>query len=178
MAENLRDVISGDEYMDDVLLHKFDWRDKRVRSRIARFIWYGKKESVANIERLKAIQSRKLLRSIYWQTWNDSGGDRQVFQASYLYYEKFVELALGRNHKYVQIPGIPRKMWNPIPRPDGKPRRAKPFVTSEMRKQARRFERYVLRHMSFVGEGFMIFAAGEDRHNADIINRLIMAERP
>lgn len=177
MAENLQDILRGDLYMEDVLLQKFDWRDKLVRSRIARFIWYGKKESELNIDRLDAIDTGKLKRSIYWHTWNDSGGDRQVFEAKYLYYEKFVELALGKNHKYVQIPAIQMKMWGPIRRPDNKPRLAKPFVTTEFRKQVRRFERYVLRHLSFVGEGYMIYAAGFTRENADAINRLLIAEK-
>ena len=176
--ETLQDVIRGDLYMDEVYLQKFDWRDKLVRERIARFIWYGKKHSDANIERLNAIKSGELKRSIYWHTWNDSGGDRQVFEAKYLYYEKFVELALGKNHKYVQIPAIQIKEWGPISRPDHKPRKAKPFVTTEMRKQARRFESYLLRHLSFVGMGYMIFAAGDKRDRAAAINSLIMAQQP
>ena len=176
--ETLQDVIRGDLYMDEVYLQKFDWRDKLVRARIARFIWYGKKHSDANIERLDAIKSGELKRSIYWHTWNDSGGDRQVFEAKYLYYEKFVELALGKNHKYVQIPAIQIKEWGPISRPDHKPRKAKPFVTTEMRKQARRFESYLLRHLSFVGMGYMIFAAGDKRDRAAAINSLIMAQQP
>ena len=176
--ETLQDILRGDLYMDDVFLQKFDWRDKLVRARIARFIWYGKKHSDANIERLEAIKSGELKRSIYWQTWTASGGDMQVFQAKYLYYEKFVELALGKNHKYVKIPAIQVKEWGPIERPDHKIRKAKPFVTTEMRKQARRFERYVLRHLSFVGEGYMIFAASDRRNRAEIINRLILAEKP
>lgn len=178
MAETLQDILRGDLYQDEVFLQKFDWRDKLVRARIARFIWYGKKESDANINRLDAIQTGELKRSIFWRTWNDSGGDRQVFEAKYLYYEKFVELALGKNHKYVQIPAIQIKNWGPIQRPDRKPRRAKPFVTTEMRKQARRFERYVLRHLSFVGEAYMIFAAGDKRDRASAINNLIMAQEP
>ena len=56
-------------------------------------------------------------------------------------------------------------------------RRAKPHSTAEMRKQARRFERLLVDHFSFMGLGFMTYAAGANRENAEEINRLMMARR-
>ena len=46
-----------------------------------------------------------------------------------------------------------------------------------MRKQARKFERMVVDHFSFIGLGFLVYAAGANRENFEEINRLMTARR-
>jgi hypothetical protein len=46
-----------------------------------------------------------------------------------------------------------------------------------MRKQARKFERMIVNHFSFMGLGFLVYAAGANRENYEEINRLMMAHK-
>ena len=165
-----------DPYGDDIWARKFDWRDERVMKLIREFIQFGKEDSLGNIRRLAAIKSGKLLRSIGWKAWAESGGDAEVFQETYMKYGQFVELAVGKNNPYTPIDPIKQRAWRPIP-VRGRKRKAKPHSTSEMRKQARRFERMVVDHLSFMGLGYMLYAAGANRENAAEINRLMMARK-
>ena len=165
-----------DPYADQILATKFDWRDEQVMQFIRRFIMHGKIDAKKNIKRLSAIKSGQLIRSIGWKAWSDSGGDAEVFQETYLKYGQFVELAVGKNNPYTPIDPFTTRAWKPIP-VRGKKRRAKPHSTAEMRKQARRFERLLVDHFSFMGLGFMTYAAGANRENAEEINRLMMARR-
>lgn len=165
-----------DPYADQILATKFDWRDEQVMQFIRRFIMHGKIDAKKNIKRLSAIKSGQLIRSIGWKAWSDSGGDAEVFQETYLKYGQFVELAVGKNNPYTPIDPFTTRAWKPIP-VRGRKRRAKPHSTAEMRKQARRFERLLVDHFSFIGLGFMTYAAGANRENAEEINRLMMARR-
>lgn len=165
-----------DPYAEQIYATKFDWRDERVMQLIRNFLQHGKQDSKKNIQRLHAIHSGKLLRSIAWKAWSDSGGDAEVFQETYLKYGQFVELAVGKNEPYTPIDPITQRQWKPIA-VRGHKRKAKPHSTAEMRKQARRFERLVVDHFSFMGLGFMMYAAGANRENYQEINRLMMARK-
>lgn len=166
-----------DPYADNILATKFDWRDERVMFLIRRFIKHGLMDSKQNIKRLSALQSGKLIRSIGWKAWADSGGDAEVFQETYMKYGQYVELAVGKNEPYNgPVPAIPGRAWGPITVPNRR-RKAKPHSTAEMRKQARRFERLLVDHFSFVGLGFLTYAAGSNRENYEKINELLMRRR-
>lgn len=166
-----------DPYADNIIATKFDWRDEQVMLFIRRFITHGKVDAKQNIKRLKAVNSGKLIRSIGWKAWSDSGGDAEVFQETYMKYGQFVELAVGRGESYNgPVPPIPGSAWNPITVPTRK-RKAKPHSTAEMRKQARRFERLLVDHFSFVGLGFLTYAAGSNRENYEKINELLIKRR-
>ena len=166
-----------DPFADQIMVTKFDWRDELVMKKIRAFITHGKIDAKANIKRLTAIKSGKLLRSIGWKAWADSGGDAEVFQETYLKYGQFVELAVGKGDPYNgPVPAIPGRAWGPIRVPNRR-RRAKPHSTAEMRKQARRFERILVDHFSFMGLGFLVYAAGANRENSEEINRLMMARK-
>ena len=165
-----------DPFGDQIFAQKFDWRDERIMQLIRNFVRFGKKDSTENIRRLTAIKSGKLLRSIGWKAWADSGGDAEVFQETYMKYGQFVELAVGRHNPYVPIDPITQRAWRPIP-VRGRKRKAKPHSTAEMRKQARKFERMVVDHFSFIGLGFLVYAAGANRENFEEINRLMTARR-
>lgn len=165
-----------DPFADHIMVQKFDWRDERVLQYIRNFIKFGKEDSVKNIRRLTAIKSGKLLRSIAWKAWAESGGNAEVFQETYMKYGQFVELAVGRHNPYVPVDPITQRAWKPIP-VRGRKRKAKPHSTAEMRKQARKFERMVVNHFAFMGLGFLVYAAGANRENYEEINRLMMARR-
>ncbi len=166
-----------DRYGDEVLLRRFDWRDEIVIRKIEEFIKHAQEDTLGNIDRLKIGKSQSLRRSIFWHTWNTSGGDLQVFEARYNYYGKFVELALGRGNPYNgPVPAFTRRKWQPIPVPT-RTKKGKPFVVAEMRKQARRFEAFGLRYLNFVGTGYLIYAAGSRIDAAARINRALILER-
>ncbi len=165
-----------DPFGDEIWATKFDWRDERVMQYIRNFLKFGKEDTKKNIRRLTALKTGKLIRSIGWKAWSDSGGDAEVFQETYMKYGQFVELAVGRNNPYTPIDPIMQRAWKPIP-VRGRKRKAKPHSTAEMRKQARRFERLVVNHFSFMGLGFLVYAAGANRENSDEINRLMMAQK-
>lgn len=165
-----------DPFAENIMAQKFDWRDEQVMQYIRNFLKHGLEDSKKNIRRLTALQTGKLLRSIGWKAWADSGGDAEVFQETYMKYGQFVELAVGKNNPYVPIDPITQRAWKPIP-VRGRKRKAKPHSTAEMRKQARRFERLMVDHFSFMGLGFLVYAAGENRENHEEINRLMMARK-
>lgn len=166
-----------DPYGDKIYLTKFDWRDEEVMKHIRKFLYFGKRDSKGNIKRQHAIQTGKLLRSIGWKAWAESGGDAEVFQETYLKYGQFVELAVSKGKPFRQLPpGIPARQWSPIKMPDRR-RRAKPHSTTEMRKQANKFERIMVNHFAFVGLGFLVYAAGANRANYEEINRLMLSQR-
>ena len=127
---------------------------------------------------LDTKQTGALLRSLQWRTWNDSGGDRQVFEAKYNYYAKFVELALGRNMPFIGLPpGIPRRKWQPIQMPDGRPRKAKPSIATEMRRQAAKFTTMLEDRYSFAGIAMMVYALGPAIQNKALLEHLLYRER-
>lgn len=165
-----------DPYGEKILSGTFDWRDQRMLEHINKFKTFGKMDSKANIKRQRSIQSGKLLRSVAWKTWSESGGDVQVFHAHYLYYSKFVELALGRGNPYIGLPpGIPVRQWQPIRMPDGRKRKARPSIPTEMRKRARRFTTYVQDHFSYAGIAMMVYAMRPDAAYAERINRALFS---
>ncbi len=173
MADNRPTALQHDAYGENIELMKFDWRDERVMKWIAKFTEFGELDSKGNIQRQRAIQSGALLRSVKWRAWRDSGGDRQVFRARYLYYSKFVELALGRNMPFKALPpAIAQRKWQPIQMPD-RPRRAKPSIPTEMRKQAAKFTTMLEERYAFAGISMMVYALGPSVHNHKLLRRLL-----
>lgn len=170
-------ALQNDPYGERIELMKFDWRDARVLQWIDKFVEFGWRDSVGNVNRQKARQTGALLRSIKWRTWADSGGDRQVFTARYNYYAKFVELALGRKMPFVELPpAIPQRKWQPIAMPDRK-RKAKPSIPTEMRKQSRKFVTMLEDRFSYHGMAIMIYALGPSVHNKRLIEQLLTQGR-
>ena len=119
MAEDNRPLaLQRDPYGENIKVMKFDWRDEQILRWIDKFVEFGQKDTKGNVVRQNARRTGALLRSIYWRTWNTSGGDMQVFEARYKYYAKFVELALGKNMPFKALPpGITRRKWDPSPCP-------------------------------------------------------------
>lgn len=165
----------GKDYGDDILLAPFDWRDGRVLEWIDKFWEFGYRDSMKNLQRLKVKKTGALMRSLKWRTWADSGGDRQVWQARYNYYAKFVELALGKGMPYKELPpGIPARAWQPIKMPD-RPRKAKPSIPTEMRKQAAKFTNMLVNKFSFSGLAIIMYALNRNvGGNAEHLRRLQM----
>ncbi len=116
------------------------------------------KDAMKNMDRLGIKNHTGMLRrAIYWKIWGAANGDVKMFTLMYQRYAKFVELALGKNHELVQIAAIGGPKWRPIPRPDNKPRKAKPFITSEMRMQVRKFENMLVSQFAFRGTAYILW---------------------
>lgn len=162
-----------DKYGDQILSWKWDWRDERIMSWINNFTKVISADTYDNVERQNIKRTGALKRSLYWQTFAASGGDTQVFAARYIYYARFVELAVGGKERYNgPVPDIPNKKWMPIAVPS-RTRKAKPHVVTEMRKQAIKFTSMATRHFSFVGTAFLIYAMGNNQSAAAAINRAL-----
>lgn len=162
-----------DKYGDKVKRWEWDWRDERIMDWIHNFERISRENTEENVERLGAVRTGAMKRSLWWKTWATSGGDTQVFAARYLYYSKFVELAVGKNEPYDSpVPKIPRPYWEPIAVPTRR-RKGKPFVVTEMRSQAAKFAAVARKEFSFAGTMFLVFAMGsnQDAHNA--VNRAL-----
>lgn len=164
---------AADKYGDLVLSWKWDWRDERIMGWINNFVNVISKDTTGNVERQHAIKTGRLKRSLHWKTWAASGGDAQVFEARYIYYAKFVELAVGRGEPYDSpVPDIPGPMWQPIPVPS-RSRKGKPHVVTEMRSQASKFTSMARKHFSFAGTVFLIYAMGNNQSAAAAVNRAL-----
>ena len=173
MADNRPTALQSDPYGENIEIYRLDWRDERMLKWIQKFREFGEVDSKGNIKRQHAIQSGELLRSVKWRAWRDSGGDRQVFEARYNYYAKFVELALGRKMPFKELPpAIPQRKWQPIAMPD-RPRKAKPSIPTEMRKQARKFTTMLEDRFSYHGMAILVYALGPSIHNQQLIRDLL-----
>ncbi len=145
------------------LLTQFSWTDRTVDGYVRNFFPLLTKDALKNMDRLGIKNySGKLRRAIYWKVWGAAGGDVKMFTLMYQRYAKFVELALGKDHELVQIAAIGGPRWRPIPRPDNKPRKAKPFITSEMRMQVRKFENMLLSQFAFRGTAYILWGLQTD----------------
>lgn len=164
---------ASDKYGDQVLSWDWDWRDERIMSWINNFERISKEDVLGNVDRQKVHNTGALRRSLAWKTFASSGGDTQVFTARYLYYAKYVELAVGKKMPFRQLPPkIPHKKWGPISMPDRK-RKAKPHVVAEMRTQAAKFISMARKQFSFTGTAFLIFAMGNNKSAAAAYNRAV-----
>lgn len=162
-----------DKYGDNVKSWKFDWRDTRIMDWINNFVRITGSNTKADVDRQKAIRTGKLKRSLAWETWAASGGDSQVFEARYIYYAKFVELAVGKGEPYNgPVPDIPHPKWKPISVPTRK-RKGKPHVVTEMRTQASKFTAFARAQFSFTGTIYMLYAMGENKMVAAAYNRAL-----
>lgn len=164
---------AADKYGDLALSWKWNWRDERIMSWIDNFVNITGKDTIGNVERQRAIRSGQLKRSLAWKTWAASGGDAQIFEARYIYYAKFVELAVGRGQPYnTPVPNIPGPKWQPIPVPS-RTRKGKPHVVTEMRLQASKFTSMARKHFAFAGTVFMVYAMGNNQSAAAAVNRAL-----
>jgi hypothetical protein len=162
-----------DKYGDQVLSWKWDWRDARIMAWINNFTKISRQNVMANVGRLDMTRSGALKRSLAWKTWAASGGDAQVFEARYIYYAKFVELAVGKGEPYDSpVPDIPGPLWRPIKVPS-RSRKGKPHVVTELRQQASRFSSMARKHFSFVGTVFLVYAMGNNQSAAAAVNRAL-----
>lgn len=161
---------ASDKYGDNVLKWKWDWRDTQIMEWINNFARITRENTIGDVERQgigdyrkkrkKKVSGPSLKRSLYWRTWAASGGDSQVFEARYIYYAKYVELAVGNREKYDSpVPDIPHKKWKPIPVPT-RSRKGKPHVVTEMRTQASKFTAFARAKFSFTGTIYMLYAMG------------------
>lgn len=152
---------AADKYGDNVLKWKWDWRDTQIMEWINNFARITGENTYGNVDRQISNKSTgRLKRSLFWKTWAASGGDSQVFEARYIYYAKYVELAVGRGEPYDSpVPDIPHKKWKPIPVPT-RSRKGKPHVVTEMRTQASKFTAFARAKFSFTGTIYMLYAMG------------------
>lgn len=151
-------ITQSNEPKVNTFMEKYGFLDSRIQDYIHEYLdheGYGERDSKGNLKRLRAIDTGRLMRNLYWKAHINAGGDRVVVEALFEHYGKFVELAVGRGEKYVGVESIGRKKWRPLHRLDGGRRMAKPFVTAEFRQQIKRFQRFMEREFAFQGYHIM-----------------------
>ena len=167
-----------DKLGTSVLNWEWNWHDDHIMRWIRNFQRITQENTYADVERQKIKRSGDLKRSLYWMTFAASGGDEQVFRARYIYYAKFVEIAVGWNNRYNgPVPPIPGKKWAPIKVPTRK-MKGRPHVITEMRSQAKKFRSYAANHFSFIGTVYMVYAMGgnEEPSIRAAVNRALFFE--
>lgn len=175
-------ALQHDPYGERIKVAKFDWRDEQIMVWIHKFVEFGQRDSRANVARQTDTSKKKksghaLERSIYWRTWSSFGGNMQVFEARYLYYAKFMELALGKGFPFRQLPPpIPHKKWGPIAMPD-RPLKARPAIPTEMRRQARKFTTMLEDEFLFHGIAMIAYPFNNKINNQELIDRLLYQKR-
>ena len=162
-----------DKYGDNILRWKFDWRDTRILQWINNFERISRENTMANYDRNITTRTHQLERSLQWKTWAMSGGDAQIFEARYIYYAKYLELAVGRGDKYNgPVPNIPHPKWTPITVPTRR-RKGRPHVVTELRSQAQKFTAFARAQFSFAGTMYMLYAMGNNKSSAAAYNRAL-----
>lgn len=72
-----------------------------------------------------------LYRNFWWTVHNASGGNKALITFYFMHYAPYLELGVGGKDRYVPLRAMTR--MEQIERPDGSKRKAKPFLTSELR---------------------------------------------
>lgn len=169
----MADSNSSIMYGPNLLRFKWNWHDHRIMAWINNFVKISQKNTLEDVDRQKIKRTGALRRSLQWRTWAASGGDAQIFEARYIYYARFIELAVGRRYRYTSpVPPIPNRKWQPIPVAD-RPYKGRPHVVPEMRSQAKKFAAYATNHFEFVGTMFMAYAMGNNASAHAAINRAL-----
>lgn len=173
LSDQLERSWATDKYGDKVESWRFDWRDKKIADWLNNFPKITGSNTLADVDRQIKTHTGQLRRTLAWKTWAASGGDSQVFQARYIYYAKFLELAVGGEEKYNgPVPDIPHPKWGPIPVPNRK-RKGRPHVVTEMRSQASKFTAFVRSKFSFAGTIYMLYAMGGNKSASAAYNRAV-----
>lgn len=95
-------------------------------------------------------------RSIHETIVNNSGGNSALVRFFYVNYAKFVEIGVQKDMPYVALP--PMQGIEPVERPDGKPRKAKPFLHSEIRRRVERTITRIGKVYIYAGAASMFYA--------------------
>lgn len=72
-----------------------------------------------------------LYRNIWWTVHNASGGNQAMIEFYFLHYAGYVQTGTGKGAPRIDLPQM--SSMAPVDRPDGHPRKAKPFLRSEIR---------------------------------------------
>ena len=139
------------------VIDEFALMNKKVQQRIHYFALETTEQILQNMQDLEISPYGKkfsgdLERSIHADIHNNANGDEALIQFYYMNYAQYVEMAVGKGMKYMTIPQLTTgKPLRPIPRPDGKPRMAKPFMMSEIRLHARMLMDRLARQYAYTG---------------------------
>ena len=106
-----------------------------------------------------------LERSIHETIVNNSGGNSALVRFFYVNYARFVEIGVQKDMPYVALP--PMDGMDAVARPDGKPRKAKPFMHSEIRRSIMKTITRIGKVYTYAGAASM-FTAVDDPSNSEI----------
>lgn len=99
---------------------------------------------------------------------NNAGGNKALVTFFYQNYGRFVEIAVQREMPYVELPEMPGMV--PVARPDGKPRKAKPFLHSEIRHRINQTLTRLGKMYAYAGAA-SFFQAVDDVRDTGVHNR-------
>lgn len=155
-------------------LGKWDITHPWVQERIFYFAKDTTEKILSNMAAMKISPKRSdrnytgdLERSIHWTIVSAASGDNTMVEFYYLFYAKFLEMSASGwlNNEYGPItpklvPAMQDKsgVWVKMPNGMYRPWKAKPFITSEIRRQAKRLCKRLAEQFAYAG-GMQMFSA-------------------
>lgn len=120
---------------------------------------------LSNFDRLGINKEKRkgysgdLYRNVWWTVHNASGGNAALIKFYFMHYAGYVQTGTGRGAPRIDLPQMSRMA--PIPRPDGKKRKAKPFLRSELRIHLRWLSDRLFQEYRFGGTLYIVKGIAE-----------------
>lgn len=95
-----------------------------------------------------------LYRSVWWTVHNAAGGNQAMIEFYYIYYGGYVQTGTGKGAPRIDLPQMTG--MKPVDRPDGHPRKAKPFLRSEIRLHLRWLTNRLFQQYRFGGTLYVV----------------------
>lgn len=116
-----------------------------------------------------------LYRNVWWTVHNASGGNSALIKFYFIHYAKFLELGVGGKDKYVKIREMTR--MEQVERPDESRRKAKPFLTSEIRLHLRWLADRLFQQYSFGGSFYLVKGIADGLGDQSITQKWVEEHR-
>ena len=141
------------------------------------------KRILSNFDRLKinkdADESKgltgDLYRSVWWTVHNAAGGNQAMIEFYYIYYGGYVQTGTGKGAPRIDLPQMTG--MKPVDRPDGHPRKAKPFLRSEIRLHLRWLADRLFQQYRFGGTFYVIKGIADAIGDPTITQRWVEEHR-
>lgn len=95
-----------------------------------------------------------LYRNVWWTVYNSAGGNEALIEFYFLHYAGYVQTGTGKGAPRVDLPQM--TSMKPVERPDGHPRKAKPFLRSEIRLHLRWLANRLFQQYRFGGTLYIV----------------------
>lgn len=116
----------------------------------------------------------ELYRNIWWTVHNAAGGNTAMITFYFMHYARYLEIGVGKGNKKTTIP--PMTTMEPIARADSN-RKAKPFLTSEIRLHLRWLSERLFSQYLYAGSFYVIRGLADGLGDQDITRKWVEENR-